>query len=347
MSKNPIIAIVQFQTIDGERHSGIHESKWTNELLSHYKLKEDIEDYVSFLKLKTIYDLFGFIDIIIKPTDNHILNIEDLYYTSDYVYQAIFKCPVPTDNSTHQTLVNESNKLGTLMLGEKHIVDGNMILIKRSIINNNFYYEDISFDDITQIIKHQFLHQAVIVKPDNSIDNSQYIYNPLEINFGQSHLDNSRYYEFKFLEYRLFFHIDIKAEQTEQNFNKIASVIYGRRVYGNVLISLTDNSDSSPINFDIDADLLNMIYMVCLYNKVNKCEIDKKKYARKMELNNKDIEDYDPTKHTDFNHNGFPEVTLCPNFFYIIKNEYICIPKEFNDNNIDIFNLYDKSIFDN
>ena len=59
------------------------------------------------------------------------------------MYQAIFKSPIP--NSTYQTLIDDSNKLATQMLNEKHIVDGDMILIKRCIINSEFYFNIIMY----------------------------------------------------------------------------------------------------------------------------------------------------------------------------------------------------------
>ena len=325
MSKNPIICIIKSQNNDNENHPGIHQDQWKADDLSQYKLKDNIEEYVSFTKLNTIYDLFNLIQNVVNPTDKHIVNIEDLYYTSDYVYQAIFKM-VAKDGS-YTMLIEDSNKLATQMLGEKHIVDGNMIIIKRSIINNDFLYEDITFEDITTILRSQFLHKAIIIKPNEQIEEQYYVYNPLEINFDQSHLDNSRYHEFKFLEYRLFFHVDINAEQTNDNFNKIASVIYGKQIYGNVLISLSDNSDSSPLNLDLTKDIINMIYYITLFHKMNNSEIDRKKYGRKMELENKNIEEYNPDIHKDFNHNNFPEVTMSPNFFQVIKREYELIIK--------------------
>lgn len=332
-SKNPIISIIKCQNFDNENHPGIHQEQWDVNSLSHYKLKENIEEYVDFIKLNTIYDLFNLMEVVICPTDKHIINIEDLYYTSDYVYQAIFKS-VSKDGS-YTMLLEDSNKLATQMLGEKHIVDGNMIIIKRSIINNDFDYVDISFDDITQILRSQFLHKAVIIKPSSDIEEQYYVYNPLEINFGQSHLDNTRYHEFKFLEYRLFFHIDINAERTNDHLNKMASVIYGKNIYGNVLISLSDNSDSSPLNLNISTDIIRQIYYVTLYHKTNNTEIDKKKYGRKLELENKDIEEYNPEIHKEFKHNNFPEITMSPNFFQVIKLEYDFVQKNISDIEVD------------
>jgi len=322
MSKilHPVICVVKTSNNENEIHPGIDILKWDSENLSHYNLKDDIEPYVEFIKVKNMNDFFGLINIFLEPNDNYMINIEDLYYTSDYVYQAIFKLPV--GNGTYNDLINNSNKLATQMLHEKHIVNGNMIVIKRSIINKHFDYVDITFDDVTDILRSQFLHDALIVRPNNVISQQQYIHDAFEINFGQSHLDNSRSHEFKFLDYRLFFHIDRNAGKTDDNLNKYASIIFGKKIYGNCLVSLCDNDDSSPKPFNLITDTLNNIYYLSLRHRCEKIEVDRKKYSRKLNMDNRSLDDN--LINTDhFVHNGFPEITLCPNFFYIIKQEVL------------------------
>ncbi len=341
-NKNPTIAIINFNNAENETHSGIDPKQWDDVNLSHYKLKEDIEEYITFFKPNTIYELFDIINIVVNPTDKHIVNIEDLYYTSDYVYQGIFKCVAKDVTESYESIIKESNKLATQMLGERHMVDGNMILIKRSIINKDFEYVDVSLDDITDILRNQFLHKAVIIKLDNTIEEQSYIYNPLEINFGQSHIDNVRYHEFKFIDYRLFFHVDTKAEQNK--INRIASIIYGKKIYGNVLVSLSDNSDSSPLNLDLTNNLIKMIGTIIAYTKSTNTEVDRKRYSRKLDIVNKDIEEYDPNIHKEFKHNNFPEITLCPNFFQIVKGEYNRIKSEINFDTFDEISIIDSSV---
>lgn len=331
MSLKPTICIIKDSNQDGEIHHGIESKDWTENFLTHYNLKENVEEYVKFMKINTIHDLINIINDIIIPSDKYIVNIEDLYYTSDYVYQAIFKTVSKDNDISYNGLMENSNKLATQMLSEKHIVDGNMIIIKRSIINMDLNYVDMTMDDAIDILKNQLIHTAVILKDDLLVEQN-YIYSPLNINFDQSHIDNVRYHEFKFLNFRLFFHVDIKASRTR--INKIASGIYNQNIYGNVLVSLADNSDPSPLNLNITSELVNQIYTIIMYHRFNKSEIDNKKYGRNIEIKNKDIEDYDQLKHTNFDHNGFPEITLCPNFFQVIKLEYNDIKDKFIDYNV-------------
>ena len=328
MSSKPIVCVIRNLNDLNEKHPGIDDYKWNDKDLSHYTLKENIEEYVDFVEILSIPDLFNLISCIILPSDKYVINIDDFYYTSDYVYQAIFKLPADNSN-TYNTQLDESNKLGTQLLNEKFLVNGNMIIIKRSIINNKYEYVDMKIDDITEILRSQFLHRAVIIKPTNKLSDiaeiaeiaeSYYIYNALEINFDQSHLDNSRFFEYRFLDYRLFFYIDKNAEHTESNLNKFASIIYGKNIYGNVLISLCDNSDESPKPLDITKDMIQKIYYLSVQQRSKNEEIDRKKYARDLKIDNKTYEDSNTIK--KFVHDNFPEIILCPNFYYIIENEY-------------------------
>ena len=336
----PKVCIIRNINNQNEQHAGIDDKHWNEKDLSHYELKEKIEEFVDFIEILDTNDLFNLINIMIQPNNEYIINIDDFYYTSDYVYQAIFK--MPADQKSYNSQIEESNKLAIQLLNEKFFVNGNMIIIKRSIINNEFDYVDMTYEDVTNILRSQFLHKAVIIEVNKNITEANYIFNALEINFNQSHLDNSRFFEFRFLDYRLFFHIDKNAEKTNNNLNIIASIIYGKQIYGNVLISLCDNSDTSPQPLSISKELLNQIFYLSLNQRFTNTDIDRKKYARNLNLDNKTIDNIEVVNLNKFNHNNFPEIILCPNFYYVIKNEYNIL----NINDLNNVNLNDYCNFE-
>ena len=173
-TNNPAVCILKLTSNDNEKHIGIDISKWDNEHLSHYNLKDEIEDYIQFINVKNINELFMLINIFLQPNDEYLINIEDFHYTEDYVFQAIFKLSKNLNQTSYQTMIDNSNKLATQMLNERYVVEGNMIIIKRSIINNDFNYVDVTSDDITDIFRSKLLHTAVIIKPDNTIIDSNY-----------------------------------------------------------------------------------------------------------------------------------------------------------------------------
>lgn len=321
----PTICVIKALSNEGEKYSGIEVSKWDASQLTYNYLKEDIEDFCNFLKIRNTNELFMMIQAFIKLDEKYVINIEDLYYTSDYVYQAIFKIPVNyNDNFTN--LIEESNKLATLLLHERHIVDGDMILIKRNITNNDLLYEDITLSDIFDVLRAQLVHKAVLITPTNTMSEQYFIYDSLEIKFSNTNLEHYRSHEARFLDFRLFFNIDKNAEQTHENLNRFASIIFNKKIYGNCVVSLCDNDDTTPKALDINDDLLNKIYTISVRNIVECTDVDKKKYARNIAINNRTMTD-EEINTTTFYHNNFPEITLCPNFFYVVKKEYNEIKK--------------------
>lgn len=303
------ICIIKFKNSYDEIHQGINLEDIDESKLEHYVLKDNIEDFVEFVDIKNSNQLFEIINKMNKNDDN--ITIDEFYYDSDYTYQGLFAHIDTSDNTSN------INKLGTQFIREKMHVVSDLIIIKRSIINNDFDYENITFEDITNILRSQFLHKAVILKPNGDIIEKSYIYHQLEINFDQSSIDNTRIHECKILELTLIFNIDIKADKNEENYNKFASNIYKKKIYGNVLISLCDTTDNYQKNIDLNKNVIQqLIYLLEL-----KSEIDSTSYNRQISLENLTIND-ENVNSNKFIHNNFPQVALCPNFYYIINREY-------------------------
>ena len=162
------ICIIKFKNAYDEIHPGINLEDIDETKMLHYVLKENIEDFVEFIDIKTSYDLFEIINKINKNDDT--IAIDEFYYDSDFTYQGIF-CQIETSENT-----SNINKLGTQFIREKMHVISDLIIIKRSIINNDFDYENITFEDITNMLRSQFLHKAIIVKPNGDIFEKSYIY---------------------------------------------------------------------------------------------------------------------------------------------------------------------------
>jgi hypothetical protein len=268
---------------------------WFINNFSFKKIKDDGLEY-SLVEMKNKEDIFDMIGLYIKPDDKSIMNITDLYYDNDYVYQTIYKSCTDTKISTY-------NGLGS-QLTRSQSVDGSMILIKRLIISNEHPYEDFTFDDLYKLIKHTFVHNAVIVNPNDKIEDFPYMNDVLEsmVNNPETY-ETIRYHEYKFLDYVMVFYCNISVEQIPENLNKIASMIYRKKIYGKVFITLLDNNDEHPQHLDIHGDLIMQIYHLHAIEK----EIDHEKYKKSFDLQNQE---------------SFPQINYDPNFFSIINKEF-------------------------
>jgi hypothetical protein len=268
---------------------------WFINNFSFKKIKDDGLEF-SLVEMKNKEDIFDNIGLYIQPNDKSIMNITDLYYDKDYVYQAIYKSC--TDNK-----ISTYNGLGS-QLTRSQSVDGSMILIKRLIISEEQSYVDFIFDDLYKLIKHTFVHNAVIINPNDKIEDFPYMNDVLEsvVNNPETY-ETIRYHEYKFLDYVMVFYCNISVEQTSENLNKIASMIYRKKIYGKVFITLLDNNDEHPQHLDLNEDLIMQIYHLHAIEK----EIDHEKYKKSFDLQNQE---------------KFPQINYDPNFFSIIHKEF-------------------------
>ena len=240
-------------------------------------------------------EIFKIIQQYVKPDENSILNITDLYYDVNYVYQSIYKV-VESDKS------NIYNPLGS-QLTRTHNVGGTMILIKRSIVNNDHIYVDFNFDDLHKLIQSTFVHNAMVIHANGNMEEYPFINDVLESTPDKQTFEKIRYHEYKFLDYTMIFYCDIAVEQIPENLNKIASTIYRKKIYGRVFITLIDNNDEHPQHINLDKNTINQIYHLHAIEE----ELDHTKYAKKFDLENEVT---------------FPQINYDPNFFSIINLEY-------------------------
>lgn len=284
---------------------------WFINNFSFKKIKDDGLEY-SMVELKNNQEIFDKIGYYIQPDDKSIMNITDLYYDKAYVYQAIYKSC--TDNK-----ISTYNGLGS-QLTRSQSVDGSMILIKRLISSPEQQYVDFTFDDLYKLIKHTFVHNAVIVNPNDKIEDFPYMNDVLEsvVNNPETY-ETIRYHEHKFLDYVMVFYCNISIEQTSENLNKIASTIYRKKIYGKVFITLLDNNDEHPQHLDLNEDLIMQIYHLYSIEK----EIDHEKYKKSFDLQNQE---------------NFPQINYDPNFFSIIEKEFQKYKDSFQKTDINKFN---------
>lgn len=272
---------------------GIYNETWNIDTFSYKSIREHIIDFKQVtMDNSTIFDLIG---KYLKPNEHSMLNITDLLYNENYVFQSIYK-------TTNDAKCPNLNELGE-QLTRGHKVDGSMILIKRRIGDTNNSYVDFAFDDLFKIVRSTFVHNALIIHPSDLVENLPFINDVLESKPDKQTFETIRYHEYKFLDYTMIFYCDISADQTDKNLNKIASTIYRKKIYGIVFVTLVDNNDESPQFLDLSQDTLKEIYHLHGIEQV----VDHTLYAKKFDMND---------------HDNFPQINYDPNFFSIVHTEY-------------------------
>lgn len=291
---------------------GYPEEMWKLKNFEYSSVREDIKEFLQFVEIKNLEDLGHLIGETCRPDQSRgdSLDITDFYYTDTYVLQAIAN----TTDAKHESIYSY---LGSQLLDMN--VNNDMIVIKRNIrgdINEPFPYEDIQIEDIIIAVQSLFVHIGLYVRTDGSIDSFKYVRDPLET-ISMDELQNTiRYHEFKLYEHILTFYVNIKSKDKE--INPMASIIYGKEIRGDLMITLRNNGDTTAINMDLTQEIFTKIYDIYLNNP--SYDYDGELYMRKFTN--------DPNVTSDTSLEIFPTVSLCPNFFWIVNREHNRIGKQ-------------------
>lgn len=285
-------------------HDGYGDETWFYNNFTYSKLSEELKDNLELKQIETINDLFNSFQLFGITPDKSI-GISDVDYNESYVYQTIYAQADDTTNS-------EFNKLATQIVRDVN-VNGRMIFIKRNLIDES--YENFTLFDFIDIVHNVFIRDGIEININGDCRQIEYITDVLENQIYKDTYDNIRYYEHKLLEYVLTFYINKCEEQVDDNLNIYATAIYGKKIYGKVVLTLTDHQDEHPRCVNLTEKEFKKIYH--LYK--NKIEIDRSKYGKKLTLEDLNLNNM-PTQLNKIN--GFPNITYNPNFYSIISQEY-------------------------
>lgn len=275
-------------------NDGYSNEDWYINNFSYKNVKDTILDF-SQIELSSQEEIFNSIEQYLKPDDQTMMNITDLLYDENYVFQSIYKSSEDTTREDYNGLASQ--------LTRTHKVCGPMLLIKRNIGENSSPYVNFTFDDLHRVVQSTFVHNAIVIHSNGQMEDFSFINDVLESTPDKQTFETIRYHEYKFLDYTMMFYCDISAEQSESNLNLIASTIYRKKIYGRVFVTLTDNNDENPQSLDLSIDTLKKIYHLHAIEE----ELDHTKYAKKFDLSNTA---------------NFPQINYDPNFFSIINIEY-------------------------
>ena len=281
-------------------HEGFGEESWFINNFFYTKLSDELKDSIKFEKIESIEDLFILLQLS-GLTPDKLIGISDVEYNEFNVYQTIY---AQTDKITDPNF----NKLASQIVRDVNVC-GKMIFIKRNILDEA--YEDFTLSDFITIIRNVFVRDAIQIDVCGDLRQIEYMNDVLESQVHKDTYENIRYYEHKLLDYTLTFYISKAEEQTDRNINVYASTIYGKKIFGKVVLTLTDHQDEHPRCVNLTEKILREIYH--LYK--NHIEIDRSKYTTKFSLDDLNIDGVNKTNQVNLI-NGFPNITYNPKLIY-------------------------------
>jgi len=286
-------------------HEGFGEESWFINNFTFTKLSDELKDSIKFVKIESINDLFTVLQES-GLTPDKLIGISDVEYNEFNVYQTIYAQTDKTDDK-------DFNKLASQIVRDVN-VNGRMIFIKRNLHDES--YENFTLSDFITIVRNVFVRDGIQIDVNGDCRQIEYVNDVLESQVYKDTFENIRYYEHKLLDYTLTFYVSKAEEQQEENLNVYASTIYGKKIFGKVVLTLTDHQDEHPRCLN----LTEKIFKEILHLYKNHIEIDRSRYTKKINLEDLNIDEINKKMNTI---NNFPNITYNPNFFSIISSEYI------------------------
>lgn len=233
-------------------------------VISDSNFSFDNISYNDIISDKFAQMLCNYIKIIQLPTENgeimkHIIPLMDCpdntecrsykcYESQKHSSFLLYATRKPTEDKSETTTnadVCNVNILGKFLSERHEDVLGKCVIVNST--DKNIY--DVSYQQVVDIIRSRVVHKAVIVTPNDDVN--EIIYTNLPIENSPLHEDNCRCIQVEFLNRIIC--IFLEHNPATDKFNKYATLICKRlKVHGNVVISMmtqypfTELTDLTP-----------------------------------------------------------------------------------------------------
>jgi hypothetical protein len=222
--------------------------------LTHDNIENDIEDYIEIKSIEqsTLMDEIT----TILNTPDAVAHTMRCYEDNEYIYELCYHSYI--DNTKKSTINNIASHLTKFT--DK--VVGNAIILKSKInYNKTCELVDISLNDIVDIYKKIFVHTGVIVMPNGTIDEYNYIFNPIDL-IKPDQMNNIRFYELKI--FNRVIQLFIEVNPSDNTLNEYASILYNKSlINGKVIFGMRYTFDDVRMTeteyCDLTKDILKKI----------------------------------------------------------------------------------------
>lgn len=185
---------------------------------------------------------------------SQVISTYNVYYTDEYLYQLIY-IEVDKQCCNDETL----NYLGTQLTNGSYCID-NVIIIKNKILNDNSTeLVSITKEDLLNLMCNTIIKKGVIVEPDNTIKEFEYINSPLEKYSYDLIKKMFRYLEIKL--YNCILEVYYKIDDVSNKLNINGSYICNKKVNDTIALAISycDNSNNCKYHISCDEKYFNKI----------------------------------------------------------------------------------------
>jgi hypothetical protein len=237
------------------KSNDINLNNITYDELNNGALEKILRDNITFNNIRTVED-----DMLIDIITNISPNVSERIVTN--------KCYEGTSNNIYALYAmndkNPKNNLGRLVSIGHEEFNGNCVLINTNIISAMEMKNcDITYDDIFNMFKSFINHKAIMIEPDDDIENIKIImYNNHPIENSNFTNDNCKSYDIDFGDNSLCVFMSNDVDVKTHKLNKLATILCKKyRIYGTVVVSLYSRMPHIKM-IDLDKELFHNILKV-------------------------------------------------------------------------------------
>jgi hypothetical protein len=270
------------------------------------RLHSELEKYIQITEVDGQEDMINKIVEHLELTPEILAYTDPCFDTCDYSYKICYTMENRTENNL--------NGIATYLLGENIAICGTAIVIKTYINSDNTCAsKSLSLDETIDVLASKFIHKGIVITPSGSVDETKYIYNPVDW-ISPSDITNIINYEVSILDKVLMIFIELNPR--DNKINEKASVLHGTSaINGRVVLGLKQSSDNQHYQY-IDLDKTTLDKLVQVFSNENQ--------TRTM------------TSDEDVNDKVVDNQKYINNFYRIIHNRFLklnndAIPSVFNN----------------
>lgn len=230
--------------------------KLTYDDINNYAFLETIKKYVEIVKIKSDNDNET-MQYIISILDNKIDSVCSTYKCYESATHAAYHMYFPT------TEQSANNTLGRFISENHEYIIGNSIILYTAKEKNC----DITYSDVTQIIRSKVIHNAVYITHNGEITNNTYVNIPID---GTNlTTETCRCIQIEFLNKVLCVFIE-KCPQYEKLNEKATILCKNLKIHGDVVVSCITSYPCMEIT-DIDVTTFDKI--LCVRSNISQKEL--------------------------------------------------------------------------
>ena len=221
------------------------------------KLADKLEDYIEFKKIelltddlmetigKTLYEgiegthKYAIHTGIVLNEHNIMYQICHIYFTND-VYEEI----------KNKKLKMEYNGICTYLTDMKAPVFGNAVIFKIGTSLNGSKLLSMFESEICDIYRKKFIHKGIKITTNGDISETEYIFNPVDW-INSTDIKTYKFVECEILNKIIMLFYDCNNMDNADKLNTYGTSIYGKPLYGDLVIGLRDKEEEMPLHYDI------------------------------------------------------------------------------------------------